>query len=183
MLPILTTGAPEETGVRPPTTEVRMSRPAPRFLLPLLAAAALWLLGPAPVQGQVQEPVLERYVLQVGSTESFGAEAVLFDRFFGHGTARSRHVFTGPPTLEDVDGTGRLVLRVWRIVDDDEITFALLVFRVEVRGFDAEGMLAYSRTLKGFTFGDSESGEWRRVLQDIPAEVIRLAVTYFGNYE
>lgn len=130
-----------------------------------------------------QEPVLEHYVLQVGAQDGDGTEVALHDRFFGHGTARSRIVFTGPEELGNPAGTGTLVLRVWRIVEPGEITFALLVFGVEVRGFSADGTTVYERDFRGFTFGDSASGQWRRKLEDLPSTLVRLEVTFTGNYE
>ena len=130
-----------------------------------------------------QDPVLEHYVLQVGSEDSAGTEVALHDRFFGHGTARSRLLFIGPEELGNPAGTGTLVLRVWRIVEPGEITFALLVFGVQVRGFAADGTLVYERDFRGFTFGDSASGQWRRRLEDLPSTLVRLEVTFIGNYE
>ena len=143
----------------------------------------LTVLGSGAHDAHAQEPVLERYVFQVGSGDGAGTEATLHDRFFGHGTAQSRLVFTGPEALGDPEGTGSLLLRVWRRVEPGEITFALLVFRVEVRGFAADGTTVYRRNLRGFTFGDSASGQWRRLLDDLPPSLVRLAVTFIGNYE
>ena len=146
----------------------------------LLLAVTLGVLA---ADAAAQEPVLERYVLQVGSEDSAGTEAILHDRFFGHGTAQSALLFIGPAQLGDPEGTSSLLLRVWREVEPDEVTFALLVFRVEVRGFAADGTVLYRRNLRGFTFGDSASGQWRRALENLPAGVVRLTVTFIGNYE
>ena len=151
------------------------------FVVPILLTAVILGLF-APVAG-AQEPVLEHYVLQVGSQDAAGTEVALHDRFFGHGTARSRILFTGPEELGNPEGTSNLVLRVWRIVEPGQITFALLVFRVEVRGFAADGTTVFERDLRGFTFGDSASGQWRRELQELPASLVRLEVTFIGNYE
>jgi hypothetical protein len=58
----------------------------------------------------------------------------------------------------------------------------LLVFRIEVRGYDFLGKSVFSQDLDGFSFGDSTSGWWWKGLK-IPADVQLLHVTFVGNYE
>ncbi len=111
-----------------------------------------------------KEPVLESYLLSHGGTpgaRSDGIAARLSDEYFGNGTAKARI------RLKIKGGSANLFLRVHREVGPDEITPALLVFRVEIRGYDPAGSLLYSRDLDGFTFGDSKSGEWSEHLRDI----------------
>lgn len=145
-----------------------------QFVLALLLAAV------ASVATAADEAVLEHYSIKVGADDAAGIRVVLLDPQFGQGgSAQSRLVFTGP----DGATAPSLFLRVWRNVPDGQITFALLVFRVEIRGFDAGGSLVYSRRLAGFTFGDSASGEWRRTIADLPAEIQRIVVVFVGNYE
>jgi hypothetical protein len=151
----------------------RCARIASRPLAGL--ALALALCGTA----LGQEAVLERYALRAGAAEAQGVAIVLTDPQFGNGTAQSRVVFRGP----DDAAAAKLILRVWRTVEPDEVVFALLVFRVEVRGYDAAGAVVYSRQLAGFTFGDSASGDWRRTLNDLPATTTRVTVVFYGNYE
>jgi hypothetical protein len=125
-----------------------------------------------------QESVLERYSLaHGGDAGASGLTAVLFDENLGNGTATAQIVFTSAG-----DGS-ELSLRVRRHVRRGEITFALLVFGVEIRAYDTEGVLVYSRDLDGFTFGDSSSGRWFRRLKDLPANVAALTITFVGNYE
>ena len=127
-----------------------------------------------------QEPVLENYSLSHGGTPGARAGGIavrLSDEHFGGGTAKARI------RLKIKEGSARLFLNVYRIVVPGEVTFALLVFRVEIRGYDSEGSLLYSRDLDGFTFGDSKSGEWSAALRDIPAGIGQLRVVFIGNYE
>jgi hypothetical protein len=134
----------------------------------LLAAAS-----PAPAQ----ETVLERYAFEPGENAG-GVRLELFDRQLGAGgSAKSRIRFSGS------DGAATLNLRVSRRVAPGELVFALLVFKVEVRGYDASGATIYSRDLDGFTFGDAQSGKWTQTLTGIPAAVTRVEVIYYGNYE
>lgn len=126
-----------------------------------------------------QEPVLERYHIRHGGDQGGGPEfaALLVDGAFGNGTARASIV------LSFHEDAGSLSLRVWRRVRPGEITFALLVFDGRVRGYDGDGNLVYARNLGGFVFGDSQSGYWSQRLNDLPAAVRRLSITFFGNYE
>jgi hypothetical protein len=146
----------------------------------VLAIGAL-ALDPPRAAAQGPDPVLERYSIRAGADDAAGVRAVLVDPSFGRGTARSRLLFQGSTGLESPT-PATLSLRVSRTVPPDTITFALLVFRVDVRGFDAAGALVYSRRLPGFTFGDSASGDWRRILI-LPAETQRVTVVFVGNYE
>jgi hypothetical protein len=151
----------------------------------LTHVALLAILAPilAGVLRAQEEPILDSYSLQVGSADAVGVTAHVVDDFFGHGDAHARLLFVGPKKFQDPTSTGTLSLRVWRKVPRDTISFALLADRVEVRGFDAEGELVESRELPGFVFGDSASGKWNRTLEAIPADVARIEVTIFGNYE
>jgi hypothetical protein len=138
-------------------------------------------------------PALEHYSLRVGADEARGVETLVFDRFFGHGSARASVNFRGPAALgqgDTSDDQGTLFLRVWRRVPPGIVTFALLVFRVEIRGYDAQDTLVYARDLAHgdpdvplFSFGDSASGHWSHGFRDLPATVARVDVTFFGNYE
>ncbi|MEP9410826.1 MAG: hypothetical protein HRF42_05380 [Candidatus Brocadia sp.] len=127
-----------------------------------------------------QEPVLESYSMAHGGdqeTTPWGVKANLFDKFFGGGTAKARITFNAK------DNSSHLSLKVWRKVRSGEIAFALLVFRTEVRCYDASGGLVYSRDLEGFTFGDSSSGQWSQKLHDLPANIQQIRTTFIGNYE
>lgn len=104
-------------------------------------------------------------------------KADLFDKFFGGGTAKARVAFNTKYN------SSRLSLKVWRNVRSGEITFALLVLRIEVLGYDALGGLVYSRDLDGFTFGDSSSGHWLQKLQELPANIQQIRISFIGNYE
>lgn len=135
-----------------------------------------------------QEPVLENYSIQLGTTTnpslSAGADVVLRDRFFGGGTARSRIRLVEQSSSSTIDNRPMLLtLDVNRTVRPGEIVFALLVFRVEIRGHGSDGSLVFTRDLPGFTFGDSASGEWYERIPDLPTRLVRLTVTFTGNYE
>lgn len=150
--------------------------------IPSLSFFFLFMLGLYLVGQQslfAQEPVLERYSIGHGGDQGGDPEfaALLADGAFGNGTARAFVRFT----LHDE--TGRLSLKVWRIVRSGEITFALLVSHSRVHGYDATGTLVYSRDLEGFVFGDSQSGKWSQHLKDLPVDIRRIRITFFGNYE
>jgi hypothetical protein len=153
-----------------------MKRITPLYIAFLLILAFACLKLPLFAQEPISETILENYSITVGAT-SWGARGVIFDKSFGGGTAKALIVFVAN------DNFGRLFLRVWRKVRSGEITFALLVFRIEIRGYDALGNLIYVRDLNGFTFGDSSSGHWSQRLQDLPANIGRIRITFFGNYE
>src|SRR5215216_3598119 len=126
-----------------------------------------------------QEPVLESYILSHGGASGArpdGLDLKLTDKYFGNGTASARI------RLKTKGDSGSLSLRVYREVGPGEVAFALLVFRVEVRGYDAAGSLIYSRDPDGFRFGDSKSGEWLVELNDIPLSIQQLKVVFIGNY-
>ncbi|MDQ2695383.1 MAG: hypothetical protein M3Z21_08400 [Pseudomonadota bacterium] len=126
-----------------------------------------------------QVPVLERYHIRHGGDQGGGPEfaALLADGSFGNGTAKATVV------LSFYEDAGSLSLRVWRRVRSGEITFALLVSRGIVRGYDGDGNLVYSHDLEGFVFGDSQSGKWSQRLSDLPASIRRINITFLGNYE
>jgi hypothetical protein len=136
----------------------------------------------APVMAQ--EPVLETYILGQGGSLTLNLEGLTarvqdegFGGFPGLGVAKALIRFaTGAEH-------SRLVLRVYREIPPDTIAFALLVNRVKVRAFDSQGKRVYARTLPGFVFGDGASGNWSRTLSQLPAQVARLHITFFGNYE
>jgi hypothetical protein len=144
-----------------------------------LAVTLPLLLGPGAAPAFAGEAVLERYTLGHGgdlSGPSGSVSAFLHDDRFGNGTAEAS-VFLD--TGEDHDF---LHLRVWRQVPPGQIVFALLVFRVEVRGYDFGGKTVHSRDLADFSFGDSASGQWLRKLR-VPKGIHRWEVTFVGNYE
>lgn len=127
-----------------------------------------------------EEPVLEEYTISHGGAPGVtpaGITAELSDKFFGNGTATALLQFV---TKNDAS---ELSLQVRRKVKRRDFAFALLVFRVEVRGFDLEGMQIYSQDLSGFSFGDSRSGRWSEKLEGLPANIQRIQVTFIGNYE
>lgn len=127
-----------------------------------------------------QETTLEEYSVSHGGTSETnpsGFSAKLSDKYFGNGTAKAA------VTLKMRNDSGTLSLKVWRKVAKGEITFALLVFRIEILGYDYSDTLVYSRELDGFTFGDSKSGNWSIQLKDLPANIRQITITFFGNYE
>ena len=127
--------------------------------------------------------VLEHYTLGVGQN-SDGVATALRDKYFGGGDAHSSLAFLDTTRRQDPTAeTGVLLLNVARFVPPGTISFALLCFGIEVRGFDEAGTVVYSKDLDGFTFNDSQSGRFTRVLRQIPLSVSRLEVTFFGNYE
>lgn len=126
------------------------------------------------------ESTIESYTIGHGtlwSGRTDGIDAIITDRFFGNGTARASISYK---VRED---SGTITLRVWRNVKPGEIVFALLVFRVEVRGMNASDEVVYTQDPQGFTFGDSKPGNWKRVLTNVPPEAIKIRVTFIGNYE
>jgi hypothetical protein len=135
-----------------------------------------------------EPPVLERYTFHLGwgnnTSSSPGAELRFTDRFFGSGTARSRLTLVEQSSTSDrFHRPMMLFLHVDREVSQDEVVFALLVFRVEIHGYDAQGALVYRQDLPGFTFGDSAPGRWYESLAGVPTGLSQLVVTFFGNYE
>lgn len=102
-----------------------------------------------------QEPILETYSISHGgnqATKPSEVEAELFDKSFGGGTAKAQIRFMAGHT------PGSLLLQVFRTVSPGRSTFALLVPRIEVRGYDFAGVQVYARDVEGFVFGDSQSG-------------------------
>lgn len=127
-----------------------------------------------------QEPVLESYILSHGGRPAARADGLvikLSDQYFGNGTAKAQI------RLKTKGDSGSLFLKVNREVAPGEVTLALLVFRVEVRGYDSAGSVIYSQDLDGFSFRDSRSGEWQELLEDIPVSIQQLKVVFIGNYE
>lgn len=132
---------------------------------------------------QDEPAVLESYTLGVGQN-SDGVATALRDKYFGGGDANANLAYFDTTRRQDPSGeTGVLFLHVARRVPPGTISFALLCFGIEVRGFDEAGTAVYSKDLPGFTFGDSKSGRFTRVLRQIPLSVARLEVTFLGNYE
>jgi hypothetical protein len=154
-----------------------------KYKVPASAALILLfgLLAAQSVQakGTVLESVLEEYSIGHGGTLGgpTAIEANLSDPAFGNGDAEASI------ELNMGNETGSLGLKVWRVVEPGNISFALLVFRVEVRAHDEAGTLVFSRDLDGFTFGDSMSGIWTEVLNELPSSIRQVKVTFFGNYE
>ena len=131
----------------------------------------------------VEHPVLEQYTLGVGQN-SDGVITAHYDKYFGGGTARAAVTFLDRSLRQNPDGTtGVLVLHVSRFVPPGTITFALLVFGIEVRGFDAEGNEVYKQDLPGFRFGDSASGRYTKTLRGLPLSISSLEISFRGNYE
>ena len=142
----------------------------------VISAFEIWTLQPL----FCQETTLEEYSVSHGGTSvtnPSGFSAKLSDKYFGNGTAKASVKF------KMRDDSGTLSLKVWRKVAKGEITFALLVFRIEIRGYDYTGTLIYSQDLDGFTFGDSKSGSWSEELKNLPVNIQQIKVTFFGNYE
>ncbi|MFN3649374.1 MAG: hypothetical protein ACK47B_07305 [Armatimonadota bacterium] len=126
-------------------------------------------------------PVLERYSLD-SLGERRGLVYELYDQSFGGGDAEARL------RLRRTRSAGSLTVRVSRTVRRGQVSFALLGERVEVRGYSGDDQVLYSRDFaglekEGIYFGDSRSGNWVRKLSGIPAEVRRIEVTFYGNYE
>ena len=120
--------------------------------------------------------VLETYILNMGNSPT-DVKASLSDGSFGGGDAESSISYS-------VKGnSGRLKLKVQRTVPSGNISFALLVFGIEVRGYDADGDLILKESLEPFSFGDSASGNWSKTLRNIPVALSRLEIRFFGNYE
>lgn len=123
---------------------------------------------------------LEEYSVSHGGTPETklsGFSARLSDKYFGNGSAKVS------VTFKIRDDASILLLRVWRKVAQGEITFALLVFRIEIRGYDYSDNLVCFRDLEGFTFGDSKSGYWSKQLKTLPTNIKHITITFFGNYE
>jgi len=142
----------------------------------VISVFKIWALQPL----FSQETTLEEYSVSHGGTSETnpsGFSANLSDKYFGNGTAKASVKF------KMRDDSGTLFLKVWRKVAKGEITFALLVFRVEIRGYDYSDTLVYSQELGGFTFGDSKSGNWSEELKNLPINIQQITVTFFGNYE
>ena len=127
-----------------------------------------------------EEATLDEYSIGHGGTSETdlsGFSAKLSDKYFGNGTAKAS------VKIKMRNDAGVLSLKVWRKVAKEEITFALLVFRIGIRGYDYSDTLVYSQDLGGFTFGDSKSGNWSKQLKDLPANIKQIKITFFGNYE
>lgn len=127
-----------------------------------------------------QEAILEEYSVSHGGeseTNLSGFSAKLSDKYFGNGTAKAS------VTFKMKDDSVILSLKVRRQVAEGEITFALLVFRIEIRGYDYSDTLVYSRDIDGFTFGDSKSGSWSKQLKNLSTNIQHITITFFGNYE
>src|SRR5262245_5849134 len=116
-----------------------------KLFRPIFAGAALAL---STTLAHAQEAVLEHYVLGSGGTmaaTSGNVSAFIQDAVFGGGDAEAS-VY-----LDTVEQGTLLHLRVWRHVPEGNISFALLVFGVEVRAFDAAGTQVFTRELGAFT--------------------------------
>jgi len=131
-----------------------------------------------------QEPVLEEYMIGHGGTQTFkldGFDATLKDRAFGNsgGTAATQSIIN----FSTESDHSNLSLEVFRTVPPGSIVFALVVDRVEIRAFDLKGVPIYGRTLPGFVFGDSASGNWSWRLKDLPANIAQVKIKFIGNFE
>jgi hypothetical protein len=135
----------------------------------------------AGIPARAQMPLLERYTLD-SILDRKGTVYHLEDASLGGGDAHTELRFRRE------SGGGTLYLRVWRRVTSGNISFALLGERVEIRGYDQEGTVVFSRDFaglqeEGIYFRDSQSGTWRRSLRGVPATVTKIEVTFLGNYE
>ena len=142
----------------------------------VIVVSEIWMLQPL----FSQEATLEEYSVSHGGTSETnpsGFSAKLSDKYFGNGTAKASVKF------KMGDDVGTLFLKIWRKVAKGEITFALLVFRIEIRGYDYSDTLVYSQDVDGFAFGDSKSGNWSKELKDLPVNIKQIKITFFGNYE
>ena len=142
----------------------------------ILFVFEIWTLQPL----FSQEAILEEYSVGHGGeseTSLSGFSAKLSDKYFGNGTAKAS------VTFKMKDDSVILSLKVRRKVAEGKITFALLVFRIEIRGYDYSDTLVYSRDIDGFTFGDSKSGRWSKQLKDLSTNIQHITITFFGNYE
>lgn len=148
-------------------------------LIPGAVVLALAILtGPSAF---AQEPLLEKYTLESTGHRS-GLAYQLYDQSLGGGDAHTRI------ELRRNRSAATLLLRVWRQVRPGNTALALLGERVEVRCYDLEGTLIFSRDFvgledEGIYFLDSRSGNWQRRLTGIPLDVRRVEVTFIGNYE
>ena len=75
-----------------------------------------------------------------------------------------------------------MTLNVKRTVEQGHISFALLVFEIEIRGYDAMGNRIVDKNVKPFSFGDSASGKWSKTVNDLPAGITLLEIRFYGNY-
>jgi hypothetical protein len=131
--------------------------------------------------------VLERYSFQLGTTnavnQSPGGELRFTDRFFGNGTAQSRIILLEESSSSMVMNRPMMLsLQVRRVVKEGEIVLALLVSRVEIRGYDSSGQLIWLRDMAGFRIGDSSSGRWHERVGGLPTGLAQITVTFYGNY-
>jgi hypothetical protein len=148
----------------------------------LLLVLGFQIFNTQSVRGQ--EPILESYTIGQGGSQTpslDGFESRLSDRGFGTsaGSAATKSVVQ----FETESDHSNLFLQVYRGVPPGTIVFALIVTRVEVQAFDLKGEKVYSRSLAGFVFGDSASGNWSQTLSDLPPNIAQIKVTYFGNFE
>ena len=151
---------------------------AASLCLSLVLVLGLAILDPQPLFAQDPDSVLEKYSFKLNKNSTIN----LLDESFGGGTAKASII--SEPNRHGRYGTRDLSLHVWRQVAPDEITFALLVFRVEVRGYGPSGTLLYSwDDPDGFVFGDSASGGWIQRLESLPIKIKQLEITFIGNYE
>ena len=142
----------------------------------IVLVLGLLIHSPLPGRCSDSDPILEQYRFAIGQSTD-GVTLELHDQYFGGGTARCWLSLVGRKS-----GVA-LQMRVRRTVRPGEIVFALLVFRVKVRGYDGGGKLKYSRDLSGFAFGDSSSGDWRAGLDSLPPGIREIQVVFVGNYE
>ncbi|BBA33715.1 hypothetical protein sS8_1758 [Methylocaldum marinum] len=126
-----------------------------------------------------QQSILEMYAISHGGSTGISPPlgATIDDQSFGGGTAKARLRF------ETAQDAGRLSLKVWRRVRSGEFVFALLVFQIDVRGYDDQGQLVYSTSPEPFSFGDSASGFWSANLEDLPPDIQKIEIVFYGNYE
>lgn len=126
-----------------------------------------------------QQSILETYAISHGGSTGISPPlgAKIEDQSFGGGTAKARLRF------ETAQDASRLSLKVWRKVRAGEIAFALLVFQIDIRGYDDQGQLVYSASPEPFSFGDGASGYWSANLEDLPPNIQKIETVFYGNYE
>ncbi len=152
-----------------------------RALVSLLLVVSGWLAA-------ADSTLLEQYSFQLGTasatSQSAGAELRFTDRYFGGGTARCRIALIEESSSSNLQSRPMMLfLQVARNVAEGEIVFALLVFLVEIRGYNGGGHLVYTRDLSGFTFRDSAPGRWYERLAGLPTDLNRIEIAFYGNYE
>lgn len=144
-----------------------------KTLLPLAMASGLYAASSLAAE---EAPMLERYWIGHGGAvlSDAGFTARLNDSEVGNGYAKAQIDFAAKTNK------GELKLKVWR--NKKRNAPALLIDRVEIRTYDVDGLEIGNATyLSGFTFGDSQRGNWHDKIQ-LPKGTPRISVALFGQY-